>query len=127
MAGPRTSTRYDALVQRIGRMADGISRHKGEKGFPAWLDDADLLAKRQQLEVTREHYELLTAQARQAYEAFDAMLQSLAAEMAQDDNAVHGFYGKHSAVVAEFGAKVLASRAGRKVNRKPKAQLEPAK
>jgi hypothetical protein len=34
MAGKLTSVMFDSLVQRLERMADGISRHKQEDGFP---------------------------------------------------------------------------------------------
>jgi hypothetical protein len=34
MAGKLTSVMFDSLVQRFERMADGISRHKQEDGFP---------------------------------------------------------------------------------------------
>jgi len=102
------------MSQRIVRMADGISRHKGEEKFPPQLDDAALLVKRQELEVLREQYELLSKQAAQAHGVLDALMTSLDAELARDDEAVRGFYGKANGVVSEFGTMVVTPHGGRK-------------
>jgi len=127
MARSLTSTKFDALVQRVVRMADGISRHKSEEGFPKRLDDADLLAKRQQLEVSREQYEVLAKQAAQAYDGYAGLAATLVRELAQNDEAIRGFYGKANAVVAEFGTALLGTRGARKAKAKPEPQPQPAK
>jgi hypothetical protein len=48
-------------------------------------------------EAARERYELLAKQTQQAHDAFDALVTSLHAELAQDDEAIRGFYGKANA------------------------------
>ncbi len=60
------SAKYDALVQRLERMADGIAMHKGEDGFPKPLDDVKRRAMRQKLEAFREKCESLANAAEKA-------------------------------------------------------------
>ncbi|MFI5142525.1 MAG: hypothetical protein ACHQQS_16895 [Thermoanaerobaculales bacterium] len=77
--------------------------------------------------MAREQYGMLAKQASQAYEAYDALVAGLVRELARNDEAIRGFYGKASGVVAEFGTAVLAPRGGRKAKAKPEPQPAPAK
>ena len=88
MPGKLTSKMYDALVQRIERMADGITRHKGEDGFPKTLDDAKCRAQRQELENLREKYEAASKAAEQVYEVYAVSFKKTQEAMAQDDDLV---------------------------------------
>ncbi len=109
-----TSTKFDALVQRLERMADGISRHKGEADFPKRLDDAQRQAMRDELEAKRERYEVLMKQAAQAYEAYKTTMVAITKELGKDDETLRGFYGKDNRVVTEFGTKMHVPHGGRR-------------
>lgn len=113
MAKKLTSKEYDAMAQRLERMADGIGRHKTEEGFPARLDQKKRIAMRQTLEDLRETWETLITQAGKAYEAYLAHYKSCGAELAQDDDIVKGFYGKKNPTVRDFGTKALSTPKGR--------------
>jgi hypothetical protein len=105
---------FDSLVQRLERMADGISRHKQEDGFPKPLDDIKLRAQRQELENLREKYEAQAKAAAIAYDAFKAAFQGAKETLGKDDELVRGFYGKKNPVIADFGTKVPAVRRSKK-------------
>ena len=109
MAKNLKSMKFDALVQRLERMADGIVRHKGEENFPKVLDDAQRRGLRQDLENLRQQYEELTTKAEQAYDLFGDKLKSAEVQLAKDDEIVRGLYGKTNPVVADFGTKVIAT------------------
>jgi ATP-dependent helicase/DNAse subunit B len=114
MARKLTSKEYDALSQRIERMADGIAKHKAESGFPNRLDDAARRQWRQKLEDLRSRYEELTSEADRAYDTYANEFKRLSAELSKDDDMLRGFYGKKDAVLADFGTKVQAKPAGRR-------------
>lgn len=114
MPGKLTSKMYDALIQRIERMADGISRHKGEDGFPKTLDDGKCRAMRQDLENLREKYEAASKIAEQVYESYAAAFKKDQEAMAQHDDLVRGFYGKTNLTVADFGTTVISKKRVRK-------------
>lgn len=121
MPGRLTSKMYDALVQRIERMADGIALHKGEDGFPKALDEAKRRAVRQELENLRGRYEAALKAAEKLYEPYSDAYKSAEELMARDDELVRGIYGKFSLTVADFGTKVLSAKRARK-NSKPQAK-----
>ncbi len=113
MAKALASKEYDAMAQRLERMADGITKHKGEDGFPARLDPKKRAEMRKNLEDLRENWETLVTQAGKAYEAYFTHYKLCGTELAQDDDAVRGFYGKKNSIVRDFGTKALAKPTGR--------------
>ena len=114
MPGKLTSKMFDALVQRIERMADGISRHKSEDGFPKALDDAKYRSMRQDLENFREKYEAACKASEQAYEVYAVAFKKTQEAMAQSDDMVRGFYGKTNLSVSDFGTAVISKKRVRK-------------
>ena len=114
MPGKLTSKMFDALVQRIERMADGIARHKGEDGFPKSLDDSKCRTMRQDLETLREKYEAASKAAEQAYEIYSVSFKKTQEAMAQNDDLVRGIYGKTNLTVSDFGTTVMSKKRVRK-------------
>jgi len=110
MAGKLTSVRYDSLVQRLERMADGIARHQGEDNFPQNLNDKAIRTARQELEDFREKYEALAKSAEQAYDSYLGSFKKAEAGLSKNDDTIRGFYGKKNPVIADFGTKVLSAR-----------------
>ena len=113
MAKELTSKEYDAMAQRLERMADGINKHNGEEGFPARLDHKKRVEMRKNLEDLREAWEALVTKAGKAYEAYLDHYKFCGAELAQDDDTVRGFYGKKNSIVRDFGTKALSTPTGR--------------
>jgi hypothetical protein len=113
-----TSKQYDALSQRLERMADGIAKHKSEQDFPKRLDTAVRRQWRQGLEDLRSRYEDLISEAARAYDAYAEEFKRLSAELSKDDDTLRGYYGKSNPEVGDFGSKVIAKPSG---GRKPKA------
>ncbi|MFB3850717.1 MAG: hypothetical protein ACE14Q_02195 [Acidobacteriota bacterium] len=113
MAKKLTSKEYDAMAQRLERMADGIKRHKGEAGFPARLDEKQRLEMRKRLEDLREEWEALVNKASEAYKEYFGFYTRCGKELAQDDDSLRGFYGKTNLVLRDFGTKVISTPSGR--------------
>jgi len=109
-----TSKEYDAMAQRLERMTDGIGRHKGENGFPIRLDGDKRQAMRKALEDLREKWEALVKEADRAYKEHLGHYKYCKAELAQDDDAVRGFYSKTNPMVLEFGTRTITKPKGRR-------------
>lgn len=122
MAKELTSAQFNALDQDLQRMADGIALHKAEPQFPAHLDEKARRAQRKDLEAKRQRFEALTRDAGKAYTDYEAAFVAATKQLAQDHEAVHGFYGKSNPIVADFGARVLRRTGGRR----PKPTPPPA-
>ncbi len=116
-----TSKQYDALVQRLERMSDGIGRHKKEPGYPPRLKEDDRRAMRKKLEDLRANYEALTQQAARAYDDYLAQFNYCKTELAKDDDSLRGYYGKTSTMLADYGTKSIE-----KPNGRIKAKKQPA-
>jgi hypothetical protein len=114
-----TSQKYDAMVQRAERMADGIAKHKGEKNFPPVLDEAARRQMRNDLEAIRQKYEALAKETELAHNAYIAAYDASGEQLAKDDETVRGLYGKTNPIVADFGTKVLSAKRARKSAPKP--------
>ncbi len=119
MARKLTSKEYDALSQRLERMADGASKHKGEKDFPKRVNAEERREWRKKFEERRSRYEELMSEAGQAYDKYAEEFKRLGAEMAKDDDTLRGHYGKSNPILEEFGTAVK----GKPTGRKPKAKL----
>jgi hypothetical protein len=114
-----TSQEYDAQVQRLERMAEGIAKHKSEKDFPPALDEGARRQARNNLESLRHKYEALAEETEQAYNLFKAAFKANEAQLSKDDESVRGVYGKTNPIVADFGTKVLSAKRARKSAPKP--------
>ncbi|MBI4750739.1 MAG: hypothetical protein HY774_19810 [Acidobacteria bacterium] len=108
-----TSREYDALVQRLERMADGIAKHKAEPDFPPRLKEDERRTARQQLEELRLTYENFMRQAERAYDAYSEHFTKCEADLSKDSDSLKGFYGKTSPMLADFGTTVQARPVGR--------------
>ena len=115
-----TSTQFDALAQRLERMADGIAKHNNDQDFPARLDQAKRRFLRQQLEDLRARWESLMAEADRAYDAYFAHFTLCTTELAKDDDTLRGHYGKSNPSLMDYGTKVILKPLGRK--KKPAKQ-----
>ena len=113
MAKTLTSKEYDAMAQRLERMSDGIGHHKSESGFPVRLDETKRRDMRKALEDLRAKWEALVTQAGLAYDGYFGHYKACQSELAQDDDAVRGFYGKYNLVVADFGTKPMSKPKGK--------------
>ena len=109
-----TSKEYDALSQRIERMADGIAKHREEEDFPKRLDSSVRREWRQSLEDVRSRYEELMLEVAQAYDRYCMEFKRISVELGKDDDTLRGYYGKNNPVVGEFGTKVIGKPTGRK-------------
>lgn len=107
-----TSKQYDALSQRLERMADGIEKHKSEQDFPVRLDVSARRQWRKQIEDLRSRYEDLMSEAGRAYEIYVKEFKRLDGELSKDDDTLRGYYGKSNTVVGDFGTKVIAKPSG---------------
>lgn len=110
MSRTLTSTEFDALVQQLDRMAEGIAKHSGSGELPARMDAADRRAKRQQLEEMRRRYETAAREAALAYDAYSAFFDDCATQLAKDADIVRGVFGKSNPLVNDFGTKTWSGR-----------------
>ncbi|MBL8151212.1 MAG: hypothetical protein JNN15_14910 [Blastocatellia bacterium] len=119
-----TSREYDALVQRLERMADGIGRHKEEKNFPAHLNEEEVRSKRASLEAARAKYESFFQEASKAYDEYKEVFDDCNKELSKCDDTIRGFYGRTNPVVPDFGTKPFSIPVGRIKKPAPKKDKE---
>ena len=113
MARQITSKQYDAVSQRLERMADGIDAHKDEADFPKRLDSKARRQWRKKIEDLRGKYEKLLTEARRSYDEYTEEYRRVASELSKDDDTLRGYYGKSSPLIADFGTKVIKKPTGR--------------
>ncbi|MEW6733259.1 MAG: hypothetical protein AB1489_18165 [Acidobacteriota bacterium] len=108
---------YQANLQRLERMADGIAKHSNETKFPATLVEAERRKMRTDLETLRSDYEEKQRAADLAYDTFNTLMKTVEEQLSKDDDTLRGYYGKDNAMVADFGTVVISkTRSARKNN-----------
>jgi hypothetical protein len=108
-----TSKQYDEVIQRLERIADGISKHKEEPDYPRRLNEAKRREMKLQLENLRVAWENLTREANQAYDAYLEALKASNEQISLDADTLKGFYGKESNILPDYGIKAFTKPSGR--------------
>ena len=95
--------KYNDLVAKLEKMADGLQLHGAAPTFPAVLKEDEFRGGKQDLEDKRQAYDQAVSQARQAYNAYNDSYLALKAKVANGSTMLYGLYGKKSAILADFG------------------------
>lgn len=108
-----TSKQYDETIQKLERIADGISKHKNEPEYPSRLNEAKRRDMKQQVENLRVAWEGLTREASRAYDAYLEVLKVSSEQISLDVDTLRGFYGKDSNILSDYGIKAITKPSGR--------------
>lgn len=112
MAKLLTSSQFDAMVQRLERMADGISKNKGLPDFPQRLKEDVRRQRRARLEELRARYEGFARDTAQAYDEYAEYYAECNKELGKDDDTLRGFHGKDSNLLPGYGTKPMGRPTG---------------
>jgi len=113
---------YNDLVAKLEKMADGLKLHGAEPTFPGILKEEDFRNGKAELEDKRQNYDMIINQARQAYDAYTKSFNDLKTKVTNGSTMLYGFYGKKSAILADFGLapyKTAGARGPRKDKETP--------
>ena len=95
--------RFNELVSKLEKLADGVKLHSAETNFPANLQEGDFRSGKSELEDKRQAYDEAMNRARQIYDAYEVVYNSWKDKVANSNTMLYGFYGKKNQMLADFG------------------------
>jgi hypothetical protein len=114
-----TSAEYDALLTRASAMIAGVEKHAKSaaerKALPERLRTSTA-RKRQLAKLKAARADFVAAERALAKTSalYQAAVDAIQKDLAQDDEAVRGHYGKGADVVTDFGTRRVLPPPGRK-------------